>query len=76
MGTHLRVLSESYPMNTNMTGFRKLKKTLHPCALDECRLSIGRVKCHVYRVIYIIENGSDDLTNVIYFMNLWDSFKC
>ena len=21
-GTHLRVLSESYPMNTNMTGFR------------------------------------------------------
>ena len=21
MGTHLRVLSESYPMNTNMTGF-------------------------------------------------------
>ena len=22
MGTHLRALSESYPMNTNMTGFR------------------------------------------------------
>ena len=22
MGTHLRVLSESFPMNTNMTGFR------------------------------------------------------
>ena len=22
MGTHLRVLSEVYPMNTNMTGFR------------------------------------------------------
>ena len=22
MGTHLRVLTESYPMNTNMTGFR------------------------------------------------------
>ena len=22
MGTHLRVLSETYPMNTNMTGFR------------------------------------------------------
>ena len=21
MGTHMRVLSESYPMNTNMTGF-------------------------------------------------------
>ena len=24
MGTHLRVLSESYSMNTNMTGFRLL----------------------------------------------------
>ena len=22
MGTHLRVLAESYPMNANMTGFR------------------------------------------------------
>ena len=22
MGTHLRVLSESFPMSTNMTGFR------------------------------------------------------
>ena len=22
MGTHVRVLSKSYPMNTNMTGFR------------------------------------------------------
>ena len=22
MGTHLRALSESYPMSTNMTGFR------------------------------------------------------
>ena len=25
-GTHLRVLSETYPMNTNMTGFRLLTK--------------------------------------------------
>ena len=24
MGTHLKVLGESYPMNTNMTGFRCL----------------------------------------------------
>ena len=35
-GTHLRVLSESYPMNTIMT-------SLHPCALDQSSLSIGRV---------------------------------
>ena len=26
--THLRVLSESYPMNTNMAGFRWFSKTL------------------------------------------------
>ena len=25
MGTHLRAISESYPMNTNMTGFRSLR---------------------------------------------------
>ena len=24
MGTHLIVLSESFPMNTNMTGFKRL----------------------------------------------------
>ena len=39
MGTHLRVLSESYPMNTNMTGFRWFSKIFGqklPC--------IGRVK--------------------------------
>ena len=41
MGTHLRVLNESFPMNTNMTGFRGF---FHSCALDESSLSIGRVK--------------------------------
>ena len=43
VGTHLRVLSESYPMNTNVTGFRWFSKILLPCALDESSLSIGRV---------------------------------
>ena len=28
MGTHLRVLSEGYPMNTNMTGFRWISKVV------------------------------------------------
>ena len=41
-GTHLRVLSKGYPMNTNMTGFGWLSKTLRPCALDQSSLSIGR----------------------------------
>ena len=44
MGTHLRVLGESYPMYTNMTGFGWFSKILCPCALDESSLSIGRVK--------------------------------
>ena len=28
MGTHLRELSESFPMNTNMTGFRCFSKNI------------------------------------------------
>ena len=35
MGTHLRVLSESFPMNTHMTGFRCFFRNL-------CLLSFGR----------------------------------
>ena len=37
---HLRALSESYSMNTHMPR----QGSLHPCALDESSLSIGRVK--------------------------------
>ena len=44
MGTHLRVLSESYLMNTNMTGLDGFQRSLHPCALDEISLSIIRSK--------------------------------
>ena len=45
MGTHQRVLSKSFPMNTNMTRFRGgFRKSLHPCALDKNSLSSGRVK--------------------------------
>ena len=43
-GTHLRELLESYPMNTNMKGFEWFLKSLHPCALDESSVIIGRVK--------------------------------
>ena len=38
MGTHMRVLSESYPANTNMTGLHGFQKTLHPRALEESSL--------------------------------------
>ena len=43
LGAHLRVLSESFLMNTNMAGFGWLSKYLHLCALDESSLSIDRV---------------------------------
>ena len=45
MGPHLRVFSESFPMNTKMTGFSLdgFQKFLRPCALDESSLSSKRV---------------------------------
>ena len=47
MGSHLRVLSESYPMNTYMTGFKWFsKKSLLPGSLDENSLGIRRVNFH------------------------------
>ena len=44
IGTHImRVLGESYPMNTNITGFRWFHKCLCPCALGWSSFSNGRV---------------------------------
>ena len=44
IGTHLRVIGESYPINTNMTGLRiAFQIFLHNCAWDKSSLSIGRV---------------------------------
>ena len=43
MGTHLRELSEGFPMNTNMTGFRWFSKIFASLALGESSLSRGRV---------------------------------
>ena len=42
MGTHLRALSKTYPINNNMTGFRWFQISLRPCSLDESNLNIGR----------------------------------
>ena len=44
MGTHLRALRESYPMNTNITGFRWFSKIFESLCLGRTSLSIGRVK--------------------------------
>ena len=43
MGTHLRTLSENYPMNTSMTGFRWFSKIFASSFWDESSLSIGRI---------------------------------
>ena len=45
MVTHLRALSESYPMNTNTTGIRWFSKILCPCALDNSSLNISSIDC-------------------------------
>ena len=44
-------------MNTNMTGFRW--SLLHPCSLDESRLSIGRVRLmdHLVHTLFIAGNA-------------------
>ena len=44
MGTHLRILSEGYTMNTNMTGFIDgFQESLHPCVLDESSPNVEKV---------------------------------
>ena len=49
MGTHLRDLSESCLMNTNMRGFRWFSKTFRHCALDDSSLCIERVNNYILR---------------------------
>ena len=44
MGTHLRLLSESYPMNTNMIGFGWSSKIFASLSFGKGSLSFGRVK--------------------------------
>ena len=47
IGSHLKALSESYLMSTNMTGFRWFSKILRSCTWDKSSLSIVRVKSPV-----------------------------
>ena len=44
MGTHLRALSKSYLMNTNMTGLRLVFENMCILVLRTKVASIGRVK--------------------------------
>ena len=47
MGTHLRVLSESFLMSTNMTGFRCFSELFAFFCMDAISLSMERVKAKV-----------------------------
>ena len=59
MGSHLRVISGSYPMNTSTTEFKWFSKHLRPCALVESSLNKSPYTCskiageRVYSVIHI-----------------------
>ena len=54
MGTHKRVLNKSYPMNTNMIGFKGFsKKMLHPCATGHGSLSIRRIYQYMLIVFFL-----------------------
>ena len=50
---YMRVLSENYSMNTNMTGFNVFQKSLHHSALKESSLSIGRVNPSIAEVTFV-----------------------
>ena len=54
----MRVLSESYPMYTNMTGFIRLKKNLcvHVLWMNKALNSIGRVNLFKLSLHYKKEN--------------------
>ena len=60
MGTHLRVLSDSYPMNTNMTGFRWFSKIFVS--------SIGRARNPQLTLMLLVAN----LVNSEYLEKSWN----
>ena len=71
MGTHLKVLNESNPMDTNKTGFWWFSKSLRPCALDESSFKIQRVKSlhsHPNYIVFL-------LTDQVMVQNLTESHQ-
>ena len=58
MNTHLRLLRESYLINTNMTGYDGFQKYVCPCAMDKVQfLSIGMVNitiCQPFKPLIVI----------------------
>ena len=92
MGTHLRVLSESFPMNTNMTGLILFSKLLHFSSLNESSLGMKRVKIRpftlkvpsrVERPKYkhgslrlFIDSAGDRVENFHDLIQLWLTLEC
>ena len=48
MGTHLRVLSKSYPMNTIMTGFRWFSRGFASFCFGQAASALGGLKVMKY----------------------------
>ena len=44
MGTHQRILSKNFQMNTNKQGLDGFQNSLHDCALDKSSFSIEGLK--------------------------------
>ena len=65
MGTHLRILSERFPMNANMTGLDGFQKSLGPCALDKSGLSIGRVKVNEYDKVMVLSSNTGRMIDAL-----------
>ena len=58
MGTHLRELSESYPMNTDMIGFGWFSKIFASLGFDESSLIIGRVNLIKMKILSLSQEGN------------------
>ena len=72
MGTHMIVLSESFTLNTNITGFWMVFKNLCiPCLLDKSSLSIGRVYHGILTAVLIMFWFLDRIEKIHHFKSKW-----
>ena len=68
MGTHLRVLSESYPMNTNMTGFKWFSKIFASLCFGQMSPYYWSMDAiFIYREFIINTIGQSDFAGAGYF---------
>ena len=72
MGTHLRVLSENYPIDTNMAGFGVdgFQKCLRYSALDVSSLSIGMLNRVANTHLRVLSDSYVMNTNMMVFKSI------